>query len=208
VDRDARRRDVGRLEAELAKISAPPAIPKESWFGYRLVEVREKLGTEPKTGERLARYYKDVNEHNRRVFADLKPTPAPAGQSSYAGVEACTKCHESERAFWDKTPHHVAYTTLVKQDKQFNLECVSCHVTGYDVPGGSTVTHVAGLEHVQCEVCHGPGSRHIDNPSDRTLISTPKRTQCAEQCHHPPHVHPGWSVDDAWKLIVGPGHGR
>jgi len=208
ADRAARGRDLERLEAEFKKLSAPRAPPNESFFGYRLVEVREKLGTEPKTAARLAAYYKAVNEHNRVAFADVRPKEPAAGQSSYVGVTACTACHQSERAFWDRTAHAAAYTTLTRQDKEFNLECVSCHVTGYDIPGGSTVAHVQGLEHVQCEVCHGPGSRHVGNPADKTLIATPARSVCAEQCHHPPHVHPGWSVDEAWNKILGPGHGH
>jgi len=208
ADRAARRRDIERLEAELKKLDAPRAPPNESYFGYRLVEVRETLGTEPKTAARLAAYYKAVNDHNRVAFADMRPKEPAAGQSGYVGVTACTSCHQSERAFWDRTPHAAAYTTLTRQNKEFNLECVSCHVTGYDVPGGSTVTHVKGLEHVQCEVCHGPGSRHVANPTDKALIATPARNVCAEQCHHPPHVHPGWSADAAWNLILGPGHGR
>lgn len=207
ADRAARKKDLQKLEAELAGLSTPREQPAESSFSYRLVEVREKLGVEPQAEARLKSYYQGVNEHNRRAFANVLPPPVPDGQSGYVGVQACTACHQAERAFWDKTPHHDAYATLARQSKEFNLECVSCHVTGYEAPGGSTVTHVENLTNVQCEVCHGPGSRHVASPADKTLISLPKRTLCAEQCHHPPHVPHGWSVDDAWKLILGPGHG-
>ena len=44
--------------------------------------------------------------------------------------------------------------TLTTQFKEFNLDCVGCHVTGYGRPGGSTVTHVEKLKDVQCEACH------------------------------------------------------
>jgi hypothetical protein len=147
-----------------------------------------------------------VNEHNREAFKDVLPPPVPDGQSGYVGVASCSLCHQSERAFWDKTPHHAAYATLATQNKQFNLECVGCHVTGYEAPGGTTVAHVEGLTDVQCEVCHGPGSRHVGNPADPKLIAIPERSLCASKCHHPPHVHPDWSVDAAWKVIVGKGH--
>src|SRR5262249_31401781 len=104
------------------------------------------------------------------------------------------------------TQHALAYPTLSSQHKEFNLDCVGCHVTGYEKPGGSTVTHVADLENVQCEVCHGPGLRHAQNPADKTALPTlPARTLCA-QCHHQPHVKADWSVDESWKKIVGPGH--
>jgi len=124
------------------------------------------------------------------------------------GVDACSGCHASEREFWDKTPHHSAYATLARQNKEFNLECVSCHVTGYEAPGGSTVAHVDRLTDVQCEVCHGPGSRHAEKPKQAGLISIPERSLCAAKCHHPPHVHADWSVDFAWPVIVGKGHER
>ena len=61
---------------------------------------------------------------------------------------------------WDKTRHAHAYETLATQFKEYNLDCVSCHVTGYEQPGGSSVTHVDKLNDVQCEFCHGPSSRH------------------------------------------------
>lgn len=207
ADRVARKKDLQRLQTELAALSAPRTPPTESSFSYRLVEVREKLGVEPQAEERLKAYYKGVNEHNRVAFANVLPPPVPEGKSGYVGVQACTPCHQAERAFWDTTAHHDAYATLTRQNKEFNLECVSCHVTGYEAPGGSTVTHVEGLTNVQCETCHGPGSRHVANPTDKTLIALPARTACAEQCHHPPHVASTWRVDDAWKLILGKGHG-
>ena len=44
---------------------------------------------------------------------------------------------------WDGTPHAHAYATLEKGFKEFNLDCVSCHVTGYGKPGGSSGLRVA-----------------------------------------------------------------
>jgi len=207
-DRAARRRDLEALDAEIAGLKRPESLPAASAFRYELVEVRDKLGSEPQSQARLAAYYQAVNAHNREAFKDVLPPPVPAGQSSYVGADACTSCHQSERAFWDKTPHRGAYETLAKQSKEFNLECVGCHVTGYEAPGGSTVAHVDGLKSVQCEVCHGPGSRHIGNPADAKLISVPERSLCAAKCHHVPHVHADWSVDLAWPVIVGKGHER
>ena len=116
-------------------------------------------------------YYQRVNDHNHDVFKDKLPLPAPAGQSHYVGVDVCSTCHKSEREFWNLTQHAAAYATLSSAHKEFNLDCVSCHVTGYDKPGGSTVVHVEKLSNVQCEVCHGPGSRHVEAPLDEKLIA-------------------------------------
>jgi hypothetical protein len=205
-DRAARQRDLDAVLAELAPSKQERPLPPGSAFRYERIDIREKLGSEPASQALLASYYKNVNEHNRVAFKDVLPLPVPEGQSDYVGIAGCTACHQSQRAFWDKTPHHEAYATLANQNKQFNLECVGCHVTGYEAPGGSTVAHVDGLTDVQCEVCHGPGSRHVANPIDLSLIAIPERSLCASKCHHPPHVHADWSVDAAWKVIVGPGH--
>jgi len=201
------KRDQANLQAELAKLpeAKPPA--QGSFFRFQSVEVTEKLGSDPKVAEHIASYYRSVNDHNREAFKDLKPEPAAPGQASYVGIEACTKCHASQRKFWDQTSHAAAYATLSSQHKEYNLDCVGCHVTGYGKPSGTTVTHVEGLSAVQCEVCHGPGSKHASSPKEKDLIQMPAPGLCASQCHHPPHVHPGWSAEAAWPKIVGPGHG-
>jgi hypothetical protein len=207
-DLAARRRDLKKLEAELARLAQPSVPEKGSFFRYRLQEVREKLGSEVRVRGRLDGYYKRVNEHNREAFKDRRPEPVAANQSGFVGVEQCTACHAEERAFWDRTGHAKAYATLAKAHKQFNLDCVGCHVTGYEKPGGSTVTHVSELTSVQCEACHGPGSRHTKAPSDPALIvKNPPKSLCAPECHHPPHVKSDWNVEQAWKGILGPGHG-
>jgi len=197
------------LKQELSELSAPQAPKKGSYFLYDLVEIKESQGQDKHVASRLVAYYKRVNEYNKTTYAELKPEPAPEGTASYIGVEACSSCHLEERAFWNKTAHAGAYETLSTQHKEFNLDCVSCHVTGYDKPGGSTVTHVEGLSDVQCEVCHGPGSLHRENPGDAGLIRpAPDRSLCASACHHSPHVGSDWSVEEAWPHIIGPGHGK
>jgi len=206
-DLTARRTDLARLKAEQQKLAAPSVPAQGSFFQYRLVDVREELGSSPIVHGLIDGYYQRVNAHNQDVFKDKLPQPAAPGESHYIGVDACSTCHKSEREFWDKTEHAGAYATLSSAHKEFNLDCVSCHVTGYDKPGGSTVVHVEKLSNVQCEQCHGPGSRHAATPKAEKLISLPERGLCAASCHHPPHVHADWDVAAAWQKIIGPGHG-
>lgn len=200
-------RDKSALQAELTKLpeAKPPA--QGSYFRFQSVEVREKLGADPAVAQHIAAYYRRVNDHNREAFKDLTPVPPAPGEAGFVGVEACSSCHQAARKFWDRTAHSRAYATLTAQHKEFNLDCVGCHVTGYAKPGGSTVTHVGELQNVQCEVCHGPGSKHVASPSDPAFYTKPNESFCATECHHPPHVHPGWSAAAAWSKIIGPGHG-
>jgi len=208
ADLAARRADLERMKARQKAISRPSVPVQGSFFQYRLVEVRAALGSEPTVQGLMAGYYQRVNQHNHDVFKDKLPLPAPAGQSHYVGVEVCSACHTSEREFWNHTQHSSAYATLSSAHKEFNLDCVSCHVTGYDRPGGSTVVHVENLRDVQCEVCHGPGSGHVAAPGDAKLIAMPEQSLCAAQCHHEPHVKADWSVVASWAKIIGPGHQR
>jgi hypothetical protein len=203
----ARKADLERLRAEKAKLEEPGPPVEGSYFRYSLVEVRERLGSDKRVADRLHAYYKRVNEHNKTAFADRKPEPQALGQAGYIGLEACTECHDEERKVWDATGHAKAYATLQRDFKEYNLDCVSCHVTGYGRPGGSTVTHVEKLQNVQCEECHGPGSLHAKDPGKKGLIVLkPEPESCVSACHHPPHVE-GFDAVAKMKLILGPGHG-
>jgi 2',3'-cyclic-nucleotide 2'-phosphodiesterase (5'-nucleotidase family) len=208
-DIDARRSDVAELRDDLGSLREPVAPRDGSFFRYRLIPVRESAGRDASVAARFQSYYRRVNEHNKKAFADHAPPEPGPGQSRYVGSAACGGCHIEALAFWDQTRHATAYASLSEQHKEYNLDCVGCHVTGYEKPGGSTVTFVDKLKSVQCEVCHGPGSRHIGDPADKALmVLAPERTSCASECHHPPHVHDDWNVGEAWKKIIGPGHGR
>jgi hypothetical protein len=203
----ARKADLEKLRVEKAQLEAREPPTAGSFFRYSSVEVRDKLGSDKVVADRMLGYYKRVNEHNKEAFADRKPPPAPAGQAAYVGIDRCTECHDEERKVWDGTGHGRAYATLQKGFKEYNLDCVSCHVTGYGRPGGSTVTFNKELQNVQCEECHGPGSLHAKAPEKKGLITVkPTPESCVSACHHPPHVE-GFDAAAKMKLILGPGHG-
>jgi Cytochrome c554 and c-prime len=207
TDVDARRADLAKLEADKAELDVAKPPETGSYFRYTVKEIRDTLGKDPKLEEQLLAYYKRVNEANKIAFADRKPRPHDGKGPVYIGVDACSSCHEEPKDVWDKTKHASAYATLTKGFKEFNLDCVSCHVTGYDMPGGSTVTHVDRLKDVQCEQCHGPGSRHAMAPEKVQIpVPKPKPDMCLS-CHHSPHVE-GFDAKAKMDAILGPGHGK
>ncbi len=206
-DVDARKAELAKLEGERDGLDKSPPPATGSYYRYAMREIREKLGEDAAIKSQMSAYYKKVNDSNKLEFADRKPKPAAKGDPFYVGIESCTNCHEEPRKVWDQTKHAHAYATLSTQFKEFNLDCVSCHVTGYDRPGGSTVTHVDDLKDVQCEVCHGPGSLHAAKPEKvQVPVAKPGPDVCLT-CHHPPHVH---TFDAKAKMaeILGPGHGK
>ena len=90
------------------------------------------------------------------------PVPMLLRTRGYSGNEVCGVCHEMEADTWQFTHHAQAFSTLVKHGADRDPECVSCHVVGYDQPGGyTTTTPKTYLEDVGCESCHGRGGPHL-----------------------------------------------
>ncbi len=162
------RERLAAMEADLAALrrgTSEAAAPPARWSATRWVELGPEIGSDRKTRESLDALARRINEANREAFASwLPPQPSP-GEPFYVGAERCGSCHTAALRWWRGTPHGRAYATLQRRHKEFHLECVGCHVTGYGAPGGSTVTHLNGLQDVGCEVCHGPGGgRHAEDP--------------------------------------------
>jgi predicted CXXCH cytochrome family protein len=96
--------------------------------------------------------------------------------------------------------------------KSFEVECASCHYTGYSLTPNVAGNFVAGAVNdpngeadidgdgvpnelnIGCEVCHGPGSEHVKAPKSKkasTIVSprkiAPERASViCEQCHSRP----------------------
>jgi 2',3'-cyclic-nucleotide 2'-phosphodiesterase (5'-nucleotidase family) len=194
-------------QAELERRAAASPKVAGSTFRYEEALVRETRGSDASVAKRMSEYYRRVNDHNKTALAQRMPPPLPYGTPGYVGGQPCIFCHRSASDFWQRTPHADAYTTLSREFKEYNLDCVSCHVTGYERPGGSNVTHVDKLQGVQCEACHGPGSLHATTGGSAPITRTPAESVC-RSCHHTPHVADDWNLLSSWSKIVGEGHGE
>ncbi len=209
VDEADLARQRGRLAAlreELAGLEGAPRVRGRA-FAARYEELAPDAARDDAITARMAALDQRTNEHNRTLFADWEPEPAPEGQPHYLGSEACRGCHTAAFNWWRGHAHGRAYATLETRNKNFNLSCVGCHVTGYLEPGGSTVTHVERLQDVGCESCHGPGSQHAADPTGAAVNvrgDTPETT-CV-RCHNEEHSD---TFDYATyrQLLRAPGHG-
>lgn len=207
ADLDAAKSELQKLEVERRALDNPPPPTTGSFFKFSMVEMKSDLGKDDAVHGEMLGFYKRVNEHNKTSLAGKKPPEAKPGEATYVGVEACAKCHAGAKDVWSKTAHAHAYKTLADGFKEYNLDCVSCHVTGYEKPGGSTVTVNEPLRDVQCEECHGAGSKHAASPATKGLIvKAPPPEGCVSACHHPPHVE-GFDPKLRMRDILGPGHG-
>lgn len=119
----------------------------------------------------------------------------------------CINCHEDEITKWSKTSHSGIFKKGVTgKFKTYRADCISCHATGYD--SSLTTTKFAKnfdykwklpdslnekayekikKEHpvlvnrseVQCEACHGPGSRHIGETGKNQI----EKSYASGTCH-------------------------
>jgi peroxiredoxin len=102
----------------------------------------------------------------------------------YTGSDVCGVCHELELESWHYTQHANAYDTLVTHGSERDPECVSCHVVGFDEPGGYTIAEApAHLEDVSCESCHGRGGPHLS----KGFIKDGNYEPVCKTCHNPTH---------------------
>ncbi len=133
--------------------------------------------------------------------------PVAAGQASYVGQATCLACHAPVKAFADRDQHGHAWQTLQDAAKTADLDCVPCHVTGFGKPGGSALGHLQTLAAVQCEACHGPGSRHVAAPAKGAVGHLlPVTADSCAPCHTAQHS-PQFAFGTFRQRLMVPGHG-
>jgi len=122
-----------------------------------------------------------------------------ASHGPYLGVGACQTCHAEAFDVYTHTRHAHAYSTLASQFVHRDTNCVGCHVTGFNEPGGFEGVRVRGasvdLIDVQCEACHGPGVNHARDGSYRATA-----IQSCTKCHTP-NDDPDFDFATDWPKI-------
>ena len=109
--------------------------------------------------------------------------------ATYTGSRACFDCHTEEARHWLESGHASAMETLRIAQRHRVDNCVACHVVGFGTETGfdSRAGRVNGLEGVGCEVCHGPGSIHVEEPHvPGGIRRAPTEDVCAA-CHNRKH---------------------
>ena len=212
---------IAELQQRKAAVAAAPLAapaPGSSWAQATFLPLEEKVGNDAAAQKLVEGYDARVAEINlAEAKTQPEACPLPArGEAHYVGANACLECHQDETAFWTQTRHAHAYETLVAVKKQFSLDCIRCHVVGWQQPGGVCridKTEVGGKgfdgrgvgrRDVQCEACHGPGSEHVRDPPEH--IQAKVTASMCMRCHEPANSP---KFDDAKyrPFIVGPGHG-
>lgn len=197
---------LAKLEAQREALDASADGASGNTFTAQWIELDPDEPSDAQVTGLMRTHDKAVNEANRKAFADLKPPPLGPNDIAFVGSKACSTCHAPAYAWWQTHPHGHAYETLQERNKEFNLDCVGCHVTGYNQPGGSTVTwNLDGaLVDVGCESCHGPGAAHLKNPT-LDMVRNPPESACIG-CHNEEHSDQ-FNYDTYREAVLVPGHG-
>lgn len=206
ADLEAQRAQVRSIEAEVRALDRDPDVASGNAFVADVIELALGVPEEAAIARRMEAFAIRANDHNRTALADELPPPAPAGGPTYVGSAACQSCHASAYRWWSQHLHGRAYQTLVDRHREYNLQCVACHVTGYGRPGGSTVTHnlEGALVNVGCESCHGPGSVHAQTGRGNIARQVPEGVCLG--CHT--NDHSDHFVYELYRQrILVPGHG-
>jgi hypothetical protein len=205
----AKLRERDELRAERARIGDGKwkAPASGSYFTNSLIPIRRALPRDPALSATMHRLDRAVGAANLRMAEP--PVPAEPGRAAYVGDEKCVSCHKSAARFWKRTVHAQAWKTLVEVGKEAHEDCVSCHVTGYGEVGGSSLGYTQGLQDIQCEVCHGPGSIHVEKRGKESPFAGRLKTpeSVCLRCHNEKHSDT-FQYQAYLRDVIGPGHGE
>lgn len=139
----------------------------------------------------------------------VQPVPAVLGQATYIGHGNCLTCHMPTQAFAMNDAHSKAWQTLEKVGKTRDLDCVPCHVTAWQLPGGSALGNLDKFQAVRCEACHGPGSLHAAGPVSGEATRPGMPALVAEKCAvcHTAQHSPRFDFAQYRQRLLVPGHG-
>ena len=169
----ARRQELDGLIAErdqLATTAPPPPPATGNWFAYELVPVRHGIARDPEVAGELRTLAQTIGRVNLEAARGQAPPPAEPGAPTYVGMAACEKCHKPAVAFWKKTVHAEAWKTLVDVDKQYHYDCIGCHVTGWEKPGGVNLATRRSAGSSTCSARPATGRRPSTSPRPGSTI--------------------------------------
>ncbi|MEW5739942.1 MAG: cytochrome c family protein [Myxococcota bacterium] len=203
-----------KLEELLARrqalAEAPLPFPEDRTAAtFRFVPLEPGLPQDPTVQAIEAAYDRDVGLLNlawaKKHGKDCEPPDLD--RAGYVGSAACIGCHPFAGKVWQATKHTHAYASLEEKGKQYHLDCIGCHVTGWKQPGGvCRIDDTDERREVGCESCHGPGWRHTQMPV-KEHIKRAKEPAACTGCHDRENS-PHFDFDSYVQKVLGPGHGQ
>ena len=150
-----------------------------------LVHLDASVPDDEETAAALRAFYAlEARRRREHRLEDLLARDDVTGKirERYIGYETCVRCHADLLAPFIGGPHFRAFHTLELQGVEGQPKCLACHTTGYGRFSGYDPAAEANRDYtlrgVQCEACHGAGTRHT---RDGAYVEA-ARTSC-RACH-------------------------
>ncbi|MBN2418171.1 MAG: hypothetical protein JXL81_02205 [Deltaproteobacteria bacterium] len=142
----------GMLEIEIAADGTKTATNS-------LVPFNDKIADDKDVKEMIAQFNQELAKiYSQGSSSENKDTSTPKSIR-------CSECHSDAYEVWTKSDHAKAFQTLINKNQQFNPDCLVCHTTLFEQPGGFSVTaQEKELRNIQCESCHGDSAAHLEDP--------------------------------------------
>lgn len=203
---------IGTLKAQYEAENPKGSVP--STFTAKTITLSASLPKDAKVEQIVSGIKQQINTLNSQTSktgiindAVAQGTADPA--HPFAGPTQCRSCHQPQSDFWLSTRHARSYASLQRVKQERNTECLPCHVTS-QIKGSpknpaertELLTLPSSLQSVGCEICHGPGRTHAENPES----SKPNRAGIRQVCVncHTQERDPGFSYEEKVKDIQCP----
>lgn len=108
--------------------------------------------------------------------------------SDYVGSERCKSCHQIQYENFIKFSRMSrSFVGVEKMKNKITPDelksCYECHTTGYGKKGGFiSIDKTPYLKNTGCEVCHGPGKKHVETKKPQDIRGK-LTTKTCEPCH-------------------------
>lgn len=164
-------------------------------YDQKMVRLDSQVPFDPE----MTSLYKAYNAKVEDLFlASLAEKRQNKSAPVYAAEKTCLTCHAPAHQVWAASRHGHAYETLQRVHKSYDPECLICHTTGFNQPGGFiSEIDTPGLKNVQCEMCHGPRLQHSQAPKGGFAHLA---VQSCQGCHVPKHS-PKFNYGRYWPRI-------
>ncbi len=178
------KRRADMLELEIGELKQKLLGTPASFFTNTFYSMVPEVANDPEIMALVEETKKEVSALAGEKAVKLAET-ATYRPTGFTGSSACGACHQPAMLKWRTTGHASAYTTLVRKNRQFDFDCLPCHVTGIDSDNADRVLALSPeFRGVSCEACHGPGRRHAESQEVKT---GPVTEEVCRRCHVAEH---------------------
>ncbi|MFZ1948214.1 MAG: multiheme c-type cytochrome [bacterium] len=152
-----------------------------------LTETLSKKGRLNPDVDKLVKDCEQMEQQRDKLLArrklelpNIPRRPEVVAAEGYLGWETCKVCHGTIYDKWSTDPHSHAFATLAEDDKWNDPACLPCHTTGYEfaTAKGESIDVRPEMWNVQCEACHGMGTKH-----QRGAMAAAVPEDACRKCH-------------------------